>query len=631
MNFRTPSGRTTRTLLLVLFFLSGACGLVYQVVWQRLLCLIFGNTTFATATVLAAFMGGLALGSFLLGGFADRTKNPLRLYAVLQFGIGVLALLMPLLLSITGAVNTILYHRLSANYPLFTLIRFLLCFGVLLLPTALMGGTLPAISKYFVKNLKGLGRSVGSLYGINTFGAVAGCLLTGFFLIAAIGVRHTTLLAALTNMAIAATAFLLSRAPSPSQATQEKPPPAKSDKHRKEGQSDRAYPRYIAPLILIIYALSGFCALTYEVLWTRALVFFFGSTTFAFTTMLATFLFGLAIGSTLFARYAGRRKHLLPLLGILEILIGLFALLSIWEFSELEGLLTRLRASLGGNWWAFTAGRFAGGFIIMLIPTVLMGAVFPLVSRIVTRSVKNLGGSIGKVYGANTLGCIFGALLAGFLIIPLVGITQGIMGIAFLNIALGGLVLSLHPSGGLKLKSGAFAVTALLIVSGAFALKDQKPITLSCGMFKDLHKGGKLLYYEEATAGTITVHSIAPSPSEHKPPKFIEVDGLDVAGTNLELQTTQKLQGHLPVLLYKSMNERSPQKCFIVAFGSGASTYETSLHPEIGHIRGVEINPSVVKAAPHFAELNHNVLENPRYHLAMIERRSIQPGFFPDL
>ena len=183
-----------RRIILILFFLSGACGLIYEVIWQRMLNLIFGSTTFATATILASFMGGLALGSSFFGRFVDKHKKPLKLYAFLEASIAIFAILFPLILSALNTLYVSFYGYLHTSFYIFSLIKFAGCFTVLFIPSFLMGGTLPVISKFFVRKHKRLGRGIGSLYGSNTLGGVLGAFSAGFILISlyswAINVRQ---------------------------------------------------------------------------------------------------------------------------------------------------------------------------------------------------------------------------------------------------------------------------------------------------------------------------------------------------------------------------------------------------------------------------------------------------------
>ena len=295
-----------RAIILICFFLSGACGLVYEVAWIRLLSLVFGNTVFALSTVLASFMGGLAIGSILFGKYSDKLvkrsgpSGLLRLYAFLEGGIGIYCLFTPLIFKGVETVYIKAYQGLSF-YP-FSIFRFLLCMSVLLIPTIFMGATLPVLSKYFIKKYQRLGRRVGDLYAINTFGAVLGVTLAGYFLPTLIGIKLTIYIAAVTNMGIALLVLLLARLSAGDSALPASPP---SDLlPRVEGEHIN---KWRSTVILVAFGLAGLASMVYEVGWTRVLALILGSSTYAFSTMLVTFLAGIALGSFLFARLWGKR------------------------------------------------------------------------------------------------------------------------------------------------------------------------------------------------------------------------------------------------------------------------------------------------------------------------------------
>lgn len=589
-----PSPRPVRkeTLIgfLFLFFTSGACGLIYEVAWQRMLCLVFGNSTFATSTVLAAFMGGMALGSFALGKLSEKARNPARLFAYLEMGIGIWALAMPSLLASASSFHSALYRSLVSHYFLLNISRFAVCFLILAVPTALMGGTLPALARALTGGE--VGRSVGLLYGLNTLGAFLGCVLAGFLLMPSIGTEATITLAASFSLAVGLASLFMSRGCSVA---------------RVEVEPGRG-----RTLALVAYAVSGFCALSYEVLWTRALVFFFGSTTYAFTTMLACFLLGLALGSYFFSRCS---KDALVLLGVVEVVVGGSAALSIVIFPVLQDVVTRLKDVLGGGWAAFSMARFSAGLLVMFVPTFAMGAAFPLASSIY--SSGRVGEEVGTIYGANTLACILGAVGTGFVLLPRLGVTDSILLISSVNLALGAVLLQRTRLGYL----GPLA-PALLACVGWLSFRHAGPPAVHSGVLRR----GRVLYYREHAAGTVTVRAVPPSPYDLTPPKLLEVDGLNVAGTSLELITTQKLQGHLPILIYASLNQKLPENVFVVAFGSGASTYETSLY-DVKSITGVEINPAVVEASRFFREINGGIIEDPRYRLFLEDARTFLSSF----
>lgn len=259
-----------------LFLISGFCGLVYEIVWTRIFGLIFGNTTLAISTVLAAFMLGLSLGALILGRLADSLKSPLKIYALLELGIGGFALLIILLRNPVEQLFISIYPLLNHLPFVFILIKFLTSFLLMLPATFLMGGTLPVLSRAFIRSDERVGSGVGTLYGINTFGAVLGVFLTAFMLISTLGVNGSIRLAVMLNILIAAAALIISRLNQESLAL-----PAVI----KKPEQDRSDTR----IILWVMGLSGFCALAYEILWSRILVFVLSNSVYAFALMLAAF------------------------------------------------------------------------------------------------------------------------------------------------------------------------------------------------------------------------------------------------------------------------------------------------------------------------------------------------------
>ncbi|MCD6416051.1 MAG: fused MFS/spermidine synthase, partial [Planctomycetes bacterium] len=280
------SEKNVRRILLALFFLSGASALIYQVVWVRMFSLVFGITVFAVSTVLTAFMAGLALGSFYFGRLADRHSNPVRLFGFLELGIGLFGLSFPYLLDGVNHLHVEIQRHAAMGFYPGSLLRFALCFLLLLIPTTLMGGTLPVLSKFFVSRLKRLGWDIGRLYSINNLGAVIGVFLATFVVIRAIGVGATINLAAAINLVVGGVALLVAGALPVSKASA----PERGDQTEPEvGQSGAEegaprYPRSVLYLVLWAFAIEGFAALSYEVVWSRILlvasthksVYFFG-------------------------------------------------------------------------------------------------------------------------------------------------------------------------------------------------------------------------------------------------------------------------------------------------------------------------------------------------------------------
>ena len=589
----------------LIFLLSGASGLVYEVIWTRQLTLLFGSTVFATSTVLTAFMAGLALGSYYFGRLADREKRPLRLYALLEVGIGAFALIWPLLLSVLNAIYILAYRGLDAEFYSLSLIRFVLSFLVLLVPSTLMGGTLPILSRFFVNRLEKLGLNVGALYALNTFGAVVGCVAAGFFLIQFLGVQASIYFAAAINFGVAITAFLLDRRSG--QITETGGDETQETQTASESAPADTGSVPVFRLVLWAFAVSGFCALSYEVFWTRILVFFLGSTTYAFSTMLAAFLFGIALGSFIFAWVADRLKALVNLFGLVQIGIGLAAVALIPAFGGLYDISSTLQSMFGGGrFWSFVAC-----VIVMSVPTLLMGISFPLVARIYTVNAAKLGRSIGNVYALNTVGSILGAFCAGFILIPLIGIRPGIVLMAMLNV-ITGCVLILRNEKRSRFFNGAAVGGTVLTVGIAVIILfvANKPLFLKSAIFRTQRPGDTVIDYKEEVDATVTTLK------DDEDVYRLYVDTNQAADASRWDSPSHRVIAHLPLLLHPN-----PKRALVVGFGMGVTSYSITQHGV--RVDAVEISKGVIDSArAHFSHVNHDVLDNPLFSHSVNDGRN---------
>jgi spermidine synthase len=565
--------------------------LIYEVVWQRMLCLVFGNTTFAVATILCSFMGGLALGSLYFGKRADSCKNPLRFFSYLELGVGVFALFFPLALSGISVVYRSLPLAYHQNPSLVVLVKFTLCFLVLLVPAFLMGGTLPALAKVFVRTRSGMGRDVGRLYGINTLGGAFGGFLAGFFLIKSFGVHATTMMAAVVNIVVGLIAWRLNREV------------RRGEPEEKEAPLIPSAKSFVRVALLAVYAFSGFCALAYEVLWTRMLTFVLHNSTYAFTIILTSFLVGSALGSFLLGALADIRKQRIKLLAFTQIFIGIFAILSVWEFIRLDAMTMALTEA-GGRWLSFVEARYAVSFAVMFAPTFLLGVAFPLVTRIIVESFQELGRTVGTVYAANASGCVLGAFAAGFLIIPFVGISQGVLLVAFLNLILGLLCLACDALVGNR--PGHSGIAAISLFAGAMVLMTVAP-TIE---LQRRDPSDKLIFYREGASATAGVIVRADGT------KVLSLNGIEEVPTEYSAMRTFSLLGHLPCLLHKD-----PKEALVVCFGAGIASGAMARHP-LRHIDVVEISPEAIAANVCFLKENQAVLADPRVNLVLDDARS---------
>ncbi|MBK7670094.1 MAG: fused MFS/spermidine synthase [bacterium] len=431
-----------RPALYLLFLLSGATALVYQVVWVRQQGLVFGGTHLAVSTVLAVFMGGLALGGWLLGRRADRWQRPLRAYGLLELGIALSALAAYGMLQVYPAIYVTLAGPFRDNPTALTALRFLLAAVAMIVPTTLMGATLPVLSRYAREAGGGLAGHLSLLYGLNTLGAVVGAVVTGFLLLPRLGTSRTLFVAVLLNLTVAVAALLLGRRGSAAMPTGD------AEDHA-QGDANVATPG--AKLVLAGIGISGFCALGYEVLWTRALGTTLGTSTYAFTVMLAAFLSGIGLGSESFGLFMRRRsagrdtRSLVRLFAAVQALIGCTALGVTWLLGDLSGHSAWLTSALVGAGWGEFAARqatgFAAAFSYMVLPAFLMGVAFPLAGTVHASTRRRSSGAVGEVLAWNTVGAILGALAAGFLLIRMWGIERSLVALSALNLSLAAAII----------------------------------------------------------------------------------------------------------------------------------------------------------------------------------------------
>jgi len=578
----------------VLFFISGACGLIYEVVWSRMMFLIFGRSSLAVGTVLAAFMSGLALGGWLLGKYADRSRNPLRFYAILELGVSLTAFAASFQLTRATPIYIWIHTIFSGSPLLLAAVRFMFAFQLLVVPTVLMGATLPVLSRVVVRRMSQVGHDLGRLYAINTIGAVAGSLATGFYFIASLGLHRTIDVAVIGNLTVGILAWLASTHPGfakvgavPSPQVDAAPSFPVAD--TRERRTFR--------LMLWVFALSGVTSFAYEVFWTRSLVFLLGNTTYAFTLMLTAFLSGIALGSYLVRFMADRVKSPLRLFAAIELLIGALsaAALPLLFFIAKSHAVRTFVDGMSGEFGFLVLSNFGVALLLMLLPATLIGATFPLLGRIFVDDVRNAGTTVGKVYAVNTLGNVLGALLPGLLLLPLVGIEKGVLLMAGLNVALG-IVLLLarwkHAMAGASASLAAFLLFAVVI--GRVHIGFQFPSEYEND--KDV-----VFFYDEGDLVTTKVWDSVDSGY-----KMMSVDGINIGGT-ADSDYKQQILAHLPKLLLKSYSSE-----LSIGLGSGILIGESARHAALRKVVCVEISEGVVAGARYFSQENYGILNDPR-------------------
>lgn len=602
-----------RAAVLTCFLTSGATALAYEVVWVRMLTLVFGATVLSVGSVLAAYMAGLALGSWHWSRRADRTSRPLRLYAFLEFGIAGAALLTPFLFQLIQGIYRSLFVGGLSDFSSLSVVRFLLCLPALLLPTFLMGGTLPFLARFYTSSLSRIGRGAGDLYSVNTLGAVIGTVLTGFVVIPALGVKGTLVAAAVLNAAIASVAYVLSlSAPVVSEA------------------STSVASRSVVPtdvsiaVVLFGFGLSGFAAMIFEVAWTRALIQIFGNSTYAFTTMLASFLIGLAFGAAVAGRFIDNARHPYFAFAMVEFLVGVWAAAATPLIEWLPPLFLRAYDRSGGSFAALQLLQFQVCCLLMLPTTMGLGAVFPVVSRIYSSRAGGAGKSVGIPYAANTVGTVLGALMAGFLLLPRIGIEASILVGALLNLLVWAAVMA--TSRQTVLRPGlVFALGAIGLLScGRLGFVRLDPQIMTAGVYmypeyfltleredKPIRKAvqlQKVLYHREGYSSSVGVLRVRSGDLA------LQTNGKTDASTG-DL-SSQRMVAHLPLLLKPGAKD-----VLIIGLASGCTCGSVLLHP-VERVDCVEIEPAMKEAARFFNNWNHQCLRDKRLHLLIQDARN---------
>lgn len=602
---------TVRTPVFALFFLSGACALVYQTTWMRLFRLVMGNTVFTSAMVLTVFMAGLAGGSYLAGRIADRCRRPLRLYGLLEGAIAGAALLVLALFTVVEPVYGVVNAALVDSPILLSISRFALSSALLIVPTTLIGATLPLLSRYVVTAQQELGRQVGRLYAVNTLGAAAGAAASGFVFLPRLGVAASLLLAVAGNVLIGAVAWQLSRrheAPSPAGAQRAAARPAVTQER--------------GATLLTAIAMVGFASMIYEVAWTRVLSMLVGSSVYAFSLMLVAFISGLGLGGVAISQRLDHVKRPVLLLVALQAVVGLSALVVVPLLGRLPLWVVDLVAGHAGSFHGLLAVEFGVIFLLMLVPTFAMGGVFPTVARIYATDVASVGRSVGEIYAANTLGAVAGSFAAGFLLVPSIGVRGAILVGVTVNLAIAAwfLATARWPGRGLVLTAGVATAAAAVVLMPRWdpMLMNSAPYLYAqryrtreddgADLAEVMRRSRRLLYAEEGLTASVTV-------VESGGELFLKVNGKTDASSRGDLRS-QSLLTHLPLLLHPD-----PGRVLLIGLGSGISLGAAEIHA-LDTVECVEISAEVVAGARLFAGVNHDALADRRLDLHIGDGRN---------
>jgi len=622
--------RPIQLLVHILFLLSGATALAYQVTWVRDLTLIFGASYQATSIVLASFMAGLCIGGFWFGHTSERISRPLRTYAFLEIGIAIYALVLPSLLGWVDGSYVAIARATDGVTPTLSALRLVMASFVLLPPSILMGATLPVLVSALVRRHSDFGSQLSWLYGVNTLGAVIGAVATGFVLIPAVGLWRTQITAMVINVTVGTLALAADRRMDAGLAGKS------SGEVAKPAISPPATPP-LKPAELaaaqVAYrgaAVCGMCALALEVMWTRAVSPSVGTTTYSFTVMLASFLTGIWLGSWLHASWPARRMSAARQLGFVMVAIGLTSLAASFWIPRLPELVVQFNVALYGVVPRIhNLTTLAGGFVVMLVPCIFMGISFPLTGEARLELGRAFGRSAGDTIGWNTLGSIAGSLLAGFVLIPNLGLQRGMILAAGIYVAYGCLILSIPliitPGRRRWAIEGAViaAIVAMFLVGSQLPTWDVR----SVGGFQNNqldhyvdYKGNirvrdrldqaVVLYYEEGRGSTVSV-------IDGQGVFTLLVNGKAVASDAIADLRNQLMLGHAPLLSHPD-----PKKALVVGLGTGFTLASLTAHRSLDEITLVEIEPAVIAAQPFFAPVNFDPFSDPRLRVEIQDGRN---------
>ncbi|PIR12692.1 hypothetical protein COV49_04580 [Candidatus Falkowbacteria bacterium CG11_big_fil_rev_8_21_14_0_20_39_10] len=634
-------------LVLTCFFLSGLTGLIYEILWMRMIIKVVGTAPFAVSIVLTVFMGGLGLGSFLAGRMIDQVQTSqrlLRIYALLELAIGACGILLPSLIRAVEPIHSLLYNHLFHHFLLFNFLTLIGCILLFFVPAMCMGATLPVLCRFYIFKLGHLGTRAGRLYALNTIGAAGGSILCGFWLLNAWGVTGTLIFAVLLNGLIGL-ACLLASYYNPTglfkMATGE---PILNDTTQVSTLPDPAQTSPLPPEAvgaLIIFTVSGFCAMAYEVIWTRLLGLIIGPTTYSFTIVLATFIVGLALGSLIFGRLADRIKNPLWLLVLIQLGAGFAVLGASQIMGNSQFFFAKLIYIFKNQFVELSLVKAGVLFGLMLGPTLCLGATFPLVGKIYSRSAAFVGKSLGFAYAYNTLGAVLGSFMAGFMLIPYLGKEHSlrlVIGIQLLTAVLVGAYL-LRKTKATKARwivlGMALLVGLIFCLNYPFWNRQQLSIgryqrfeeldsqIKNTSWLKSLWQGSELLaqyqtntelvYYGDGIGGFTTV--------------FKETDALGTAhfvlansgkpdASSRADMPTQTLATHLPLLFHPN-----PKSVMVLGLASGVTAGEVLYYP-IEQLDVIEISEQVIAASNFFKPWNNNVLTDPRTKLILQDGRT---------
>lgn len=567
--------------VVLIYFCSGVCSLIDEVVWVRLLKLTLGNTVYASSIVVSVFMAGLALGALVMSRYADRVRKPLRLYALLELIAAISALSLPWILQFADGGYRWFFVKYQPSPTGLLLVQVIVSAAVLLVPTMVMGSTLPLLGRYVTALQDRVGSLVGRLYALNMLGATLGCFLAGFVLIRIAGVMGALYIAAGINMLVAFGGWVLSCFYDVSS----RPAMEVTTVQRQTVAAEHAARGRIYVLMLAFF-LSGLISIGYELIWMRSIVFLLSGYTYVFSAVLTIYLLGNVTGAWIGTRLSKRLKNPAQGFGVSLTCLGVVGIfyinwLSMWHLKAVPFVSSVAFLNISvvrAMFWPLFQSTF-----LFFLPAVTMGIGFPLALQAWSNYQHKVGQTTGTVYGANTIGAVLGGVVTGFLLIPLMGTQLSIVVLGLMGVWLGLIMVQMFkPRVTINQR-----VVYLAIAAGLTFVAIKIPSSLFERQLVQI-KGTKLLAVKEGITTTASVHEGSNGTL------ILATSGIPVAGDGDYLRPVQKMLGHLGILVNENIT-----RILSVGFGSGETTACMSLH-NLKCIDGLEISPELVELSLKF-------------------------------
>ena len=606
------SASSTFAIVATCFLLSGFAALLYETVWLRQFAILLGTSEQALAIVLASYMGGLAIGAYVAGKFVDRIGRPLLTYGVLELGIAVTALLVPVGLMLVRSLQAAIFGGLAeppdAGGLLQGAFTFVSAFGLIAIPTGLMGATLPLLARHTVREQNELGPRIGILYAINTLGAVAGTLTAAFFCLPAFGLKQTTWIGASVNILVFGLVILLVRStPEVSSASVDALETSKKPKSRSKGDNgpissaggvDRT--RWI----LLLVAISGAVSFCYEIVFTRMLGHVLGGSLYSFATMLSGFLLGIALGGAIASRFAVFKNRALVGFVYVQALIAIAALLA---YSQVDQIGLWGHGDLESS--SITRVQVISSILVLLPTATCIGATFPFAVRIFARDENDAASGSAHVYSWNVVGGIFGAIITGVLLMPLLQYHGAVLVAVLLNLA-----LSVAAVWVLGIHRKHFLAPAIGILCLVLWYPTPPGNIIRVSALSGHPTPGSILFNHVGRSATVSVFYNSSG-------VVFQTNGLPETTLAPRDSGTEYLQGanwltSLPPLLRPSC-----ESMLVIGMGGGAALEQVP--PSVKSIDVIELEPTVVEANRRVASLRtRDPLSDPRLNVILNDGRN---------